>query len=266
MHRTWTLVALASVAACSPEDQNPLELTRLSTFTDSLGLVTGATFGEVGSVYVADVVMKAVFRIDDSTTRNLFPNGEGPGEVVQPSDVSFEEGILSVLDRGKGGTSIFSALEFVAFRPEDFGPGTRYITGTDSVENPLSAMWPPQSGEPVTDTYANSCRHGGRTYDMSVVDESTLLVQDEEIQSTEDAVIVPLGIACSDELVVLGYGISGQLFYRFYTSDLELIGTREFPTADEPDVPGLIFALRGDTLLTGRNRPLPKVELWLVDY
>jgi hypothetical protein len=268
MHRTWALIALVAVVACSSDAERPLELTRLSTFTDSLGLVTGATFGEAGSIYVADVTMKAVFRIDDSTAQNLFPNGEGPGEVVQPRDVSYDDGTLSVLDRGKGGTSIFSGLEFVTFRPEDFGPGTRYITETDEIENPLSALLPSQSesGQPVTDVYTNSGRHRGRTYEMSVVDGSTLLVQSEEVHFTKDAVIVPLGIACSDELVVLGYGIAGRLFYRFYDLDMELIGSREFATPEEPDVLGLIFALRGDTLLTGRNRPLPRVELWLVEH
>lgn len=268
MRRWWTWMALVVVSACSPEAGDSLELTRLSTFTDSLGLVTGATFGEAGSVYVADVVMKAVFEIDGSETHNLFPNGMGPGEVMVPRDVSYVDGVLSVLDAGKGGTSTFSGGEFVAFRAEDFGPGTRYIAGTDEIENPLSALVSSQSPgwTPVSGVNTNSCREGDRTYEASEVDGSTLMVQGEEVHSSEDAVIVLLGLACSDELVVLGYGIAGRLYYRFYDADMKLIGSREFATVDEPDVLGIIFALHGDTLLTGRNRPLPRVEMWSVEY
>lgn len=258
MPRHWMWVVLAAgLPACS-EAGDSLTITRLTTYTDSLGQVRGAAFGEAGSVYVADVRMNAVFRINNSGTQNIFPNGMGPGEVMQPVDVSYIDGTLSVLDVGKGGTSAFSGDEFVSFRPEDFGPGTRYVGGTDSIENPLSAMI-------RSDVYANSCRSGGRTYDMTVVDGSNLFVQGENVLSIdEEEVIVPLGIACSDEFVVMGYGVSGRLYYRFYDSDMQWIGGREFASADDPDVLGVIFALRGDTLLSGRNRPLPRIELWSI--
>lgn len=101
---------------------------------------------------------------------------------------------------------------------------------------------------------------------MSVVDGSTLLLQGEEEHSIDEGLIVPLGLACSNELLVLGYGISGRLYYRFYDADMEWIGGREFASADEPDVLGLILALHGDTLLTSRSRPLPKVELWSIEH
>jgi hypothetical protein len=101
---------------------------------------------------------------------------------------------------------------------------------------------------------------------MSVVDGSTLLVQGEEELSIDGALIVPLGLVCSDDFVVLGYGISGRLYYRFYDAEMDFLGVREFAAADEPDVLGFILALRGDTLLTGRSRPLPKVELWLIEH
>jgi len=260
MRRRWMWMVLAAgLPACS-ESGDSLTITRLTTYTDSLGQVRGGAFGEVGSIYVADPLMKAVFRLNDSGVQNLFPNGMGPGEVMQPVDVSFMNGTLSVLDAGKGGTSTFSGGEFVSFRPEDFGPGTRYVGGTDSTQNPLSAMV-------RADAYANSCRSGGRTYEMTVVDGSDLSVQGTQVLSIDDEqVIVPLGIACSDEFVVMGYGLSGRLYYRFYDSDMQWIGSREFASADDPDVLGVIFALRGDTLLTGRNRPLPRVELWSIEW
>lgn len=266
--RPSTCIALVVLSACSPETGDSLELTRLSVFTDSLGSVTGATFGEAGSVYVADPLMKAVFEIHDSTTQNLFQNGMGPGEVMQPWDVSYVDGTLFVLDRGKGGTSSFSEGEFTTYRPEDIGPGPRYVTGTDEIENPLSALEPSRGpdGQPIQRLQANSCRHGNQTYKMSVVDGTTLTVQGDELHSTDDDMIVPLGIACSGELVVLGYGISGRLYYRFYDAKMQELGSREFETAEEPDVLGLILALRGDTLLTGRNRPLPRVEMWSVKH
>lgn len=75
-----------------------------------------------------------------------------------------------------------------------------------------------------------------------------------------------LGMGCSDSHAILGYLDRGtrRIYYDVFTASGAPIARMSFSATDTASYPGMIGSLRGDHLVTARNRPFPQVFVFRI--